>query len=223
MSGLRAALVEDHDLFAEVLALALGVHGHEVVRVGVPGNARSVESLVGPLLAAAPQVALLDLELGIPGRSSRIIGDLVRAGVAVVVLTGSTNRAEWGECLHRGAHRVVPKLAALQDLVSVLRRIELGLPVMPRDQREALIDVWRREDAARRTARERLALLTKREREILRHLASGRQVGDIARSDVVSTATVRTQVKSILGKLDVSSQLAAVGMVHRARWVDEHV
>jgi DNA-binding NarL/FixJ family response regulator len=35
---------------------------------------------------------------------------------------------------------------------------------------------------------------------------------------VVAEATVRTQVKSILAKLEVSSQLAAVGLAHRVGW-----
>ena len=42
----------------------------------------------------------------------------------------------------------------------------------------------------------------------------GHTVRDIARISVVSEATVRTQVKSILAKLEVSSQLAAVGLAH---------
>jgi hypothetical protein len=32
---------------------------------------------------------------------------------------------------------------------------------------------------------------------------------------------VRTQVKSILGKLEVSSQLAAVGLAHQIGWQDQ--
>ena len=43
----------------------------------------------------------------------------------------------------------------------------------------------------------------------------GRSVREIASIGVVSEATVRTQVKSILAKLEVSSQLAAVGLAHR--------
>ena len=35
---------------------------------------------------------------------------------------------------------------------------------------------------------------------------------------MVSEATVRTQVKSILSKLEVSSQLAAVGMANQVGW-----
>ena len=53
---------------------------------------------------------------------------------------------------------------------------------------------------------------------MLRQLMQGHQVREIARLNVVSEATVRTQVKSILAKLEVSSQLAAVGLAHEAGW-----
>ena len=46
----------------------------------------------------------------------------------------------------------------------------------------------------------------------------GSTVREIATTSVVSEATVRTQVKSILGKLEVSSQLAAVGLAHHVGW-----
>ena len=45
-----------------------------------------------------------------------------------------------------------------------------------------------------------------------------RQVSEIARRSFVSESTVRTQVKSVLGKLQVNSQLTAVGLAYRARW-----
>jgi DNA-binding NarL/FixJ family response regulator len=47
---------------------------------------------------------------------------------------------------------------------------------------------------------------------------AGRTVSDIARVGFVSEATVRTQVRSVLSKLGVSSQLAAVGRAHDAKW-----
>ena len=46
----------------------------------------------------------------------------------------------------------------------------------------------------------------------------GRTVHEIAVIGVVSEATVRTQVKSILAKLQVTSQIAAVGLAHRLGW-----
>ena len=46
----------------------------------------------------------------------------------------------------------------------------------------------------------------------------GQTVREIATECVVAEATVRTQVKSILAKLEVTSQLAAVGLAHRVGW-----
>ena len=66
--------------------------------------------------------------------------------------------------------------------------------------------------------RVRFESLSIREREILDHLISGRQVREIAELSVVSEATVRTQVKSILSKLGVTSQLAAVTLALQTRW-----
>lgn len=43
----------------------------------------------------------------------------------------------------------------------------------------------------------------------------GHTVSEIAREHVLSPATIRAQVKSILAKLGVSSQLGAVGLMHQ--------
>jgi DNA-binding NarL/FixJ family response regulator len=54
---------------------------------------------------------------------------------------------------------------------------------------------------------------------VLRELATGRGVGAIASSWCVSEATVRSQVRAVLTKLDVGSQLEAVAMAHGSGWL----
>jgi DNA-binding NarL/FixJ family response regulator len=46
----------------------------------------------------------------------------------------------------------------------------------------------------------------------------GRSVDRIAETSFVSSDTVRTQVRAILTKLGVNSQLEAVAMARRAGW-----
>jgi DNA-binding NarL/FixJ family response regulator len=89
---------------------------------------------------------------------------------------------------------------------------------MTREEREELLLTWSNERADLVELEARLDLLTVREREVLAHLMRGHTVREIATVGVVSEATVRTQVKSILAKLDVTSQLAAVGLAHRVGW-----
>jgi len=57
-----------------------------------------------------------------------------------------------------------------------------------------------------------LMLLTPCERRVLFHMMEGRAAAGIASSLVVSVTTVRSHIRSILRKLNVNSQLAAVGI-----------
>lgn len=58
----------------------------------------------------------------------------------------------------------------------------------------------------------RLLLLTRSERRVLYHLTTGATAIEIAENLVLSLATVRSHIRSILRKLEVSSQLAAVAI-----------
>jgi two-component system, NarL family, nitrate/nitrite response regulator NarL len=62
--------------------------------------------------------------------------------------------------------------------------------------------------------------LTKRESDVLRELAVGSSPEDVAKSSYVSVNTVRTQIRGILAKLDVSSVVAAVALAYRTGWLD---
>lgn len=125
--------------------------------------------------------------------SGRLIAPLTEAGAHVVVVTGSSDRPLWGKCLRLGARSVLTKT-------------------------KPLIRLWESHSQERRQMIERLRLLTMREQEVLAHLMQGHLVREIATIGVVSEATVRTQVKSILAKLEVSSQLAAVGAANNVAW-----
>jgi DNA-binding NarL/FixJ family response regulator len=65
---------------------------------------------------------------------------------------------------------------------------------------------------------ERFGALTEREQFVLAELIEGHCAEEIAKASFVSISTVRSQIKSILHKLGVSSQLAAVALARRARW-----
>ena len=163
-------------------------------------------------------MVLLNLDLGPYGDGAPLVAPLAKQGANVVVLTGLTDRARWGEVLANGARIVLSKSQPLNDLLATVRRINQGLPVLDRDERDELVAAWleRRHDHG--AVQDRMDRLTSREREVLGELMRGHAVREIAALGVVSEATVRTQVKSILGKLEVSSQLAAVGLAHRIGW-----
>ena len=213
---MRVAVVEDHVLFAESLSLALGLEGYVVRRPAVRPRATAPD-LVAAVLREQPVIAIMDLDLGTRVSGADLVAPLTAAGVDVLIVTGSRDRAEWGRCLHDGAKAVVAKQAPLADILAAVRRLATGQQAMSRQRREQLIAAWRDEQQQTASARQRIALLTPRERAVLDELADGLRIQDIATADVVSQATVRTQVKSILSKLGVRSQLAAVLLLRDLR------
>jgi DNA-binding NarL/FixJ family response regulator len=208
----RVTIVEDHSLFAEALDLALTLEGHQVHRVSTDDHALPAGHLYKAILRSRPSVVLLDLDLGTSADGASVVHPLTQAGIAVVVVTGSIDRARWGEVLSYGARTVLPKSAPLNTILSTIRLLGEGRKVLPREERDRLLACFHEERGRMQDSRARLGSLTSREHEILDHLINGEQVREIALGSFVSEATVRTQVKSILAKMGVSSQLAAVSV-----------
>ncbi len=213
----RVVLVDDHALFSESLELALSIEGYDVRRVTLD-KVNSLAALTTLVLKLRPRTVLLDLQLGGLGVSTSLIQPLARDDINVVVVTAATDRSLWGDCVHRGARKVVSKSAPLRDTLRVVRRLHEHQQVMAVEERENLLDHWQRHVSRHAGARSRFELLSERERAILGDLMAGQAVRDIATAGFVSEGTVRTQVKSILAKLEVSSQLAAVGLAHELEW-----
>jgi DNA-binding NarL/FixJ family response regulator len=211
-------VVDDHALFAEAVTLALSTNGRSVHRVRLDSAASSPSRLLASALRIQPHIALLDLDLGKYGDGHELIQPLTRAGVDVVVVTGHSDEADWGGCLRLGARAVVAKHLPLAELLSVVHRLEAGQPVLDPGEYQRLTSLWQDRLAEDDDHRRRLSRLTPREREVLGQLMAGRTIREIAADDVVSEATVRTQVRTILHKLGVSTQIAAVGMAHRVAW-----
>ncbi|UUW90510.1 LuxR C-terminal-related transcriptional regulator [Pimelobacter simplex] len=214
----RLAIIDHHVLFAEAVGLALQAQGYAVRLVDVGDPRASTATVLNQAVRGGTQVALLDRWLGPFGDGLRLVGPLRAAGVRVLVLTGSPDRACWGECLRHGAAGVVPKSWPLDRVLASVHRVSGGQPLIPAAERAALVELARREDAETGEIRRRLARLTPREAAVLGALMRGDPVGEIARAGVVSPATVRSQVKSILAKLELCSQIAAVGAAHRVGW-----
>ncbi len=214
----RVVIVEDHHLFAGAMDVVLSVAGYDVRRVQLPDNPAAPGALVTSVAKQRPHVVLLDLDLGAFGDGVRLIDPISSTGAHVVVVTGSEDRARWGGAIAAGARTVLSKTQPVQDVIAAVRRIITGLPVIDREERAELLAEWSRHQLARKGMGSRLDQLSIRETEVLGHLMKGRAVRQIAERGAVSEATVRTQVKSILAKLEVSSQLAAVGMANEMGW-----
>lgn len=218
----RVSIVEDHAVLADALRMSLEQNGFKVVNVPVAQARNGPRELLLSVIKTNPRVVLVDLGLGPVGDGAALIHPLTVAGQRVVVLTASQDRVRWGECLAKGALTVVPKLSPLEVMVDAIRRADQGLTVLPPHEREVLVRLWQANRTDVDERRNWLARLTPREADVLEQLAHGKRVREVAANAFVTEATVRTQVKSILAKLGVNSQLAAVAMVHDVGWTSSH-
>jgi DNA-binding NarL/FixJ family response regulator len=211
---LHVAIVDDHRLLADVLALALQDRG---IRVTLPDLGQPDE-LAGVVLEARPDLVLLDLDLGDAGDGSTLVRPLVEGGLRVLMVTAALDVEQVADALANGAIGMVRKNGPFQDLVRSVVEAAEGREVMtPRDRLRVLDEARHRRD--RRTdALAPFARLTQREAEVLRELMHGRTVAEIARASVVSETTVRSQVQAVLMKLGVRSQLEAVVAAQHSGW-----
>jgi DNA-binding NarL/FixJ family response regulator len=136
------------------------------------------------------------------------------------VLTGTVDRIELARCLEAGALGIASKANGFAPVLEQIRRAANGETVTPiTEKTQLLADL----DAHRRATERRKApfeALSSRERDVLRQIVEGQQAAAIALASYVSLATVRTQIRSILMKLEVTSQVAAVALARQHGWFD---
>ncbi|UVS79187.1 MULTISPECIES: LuxR C-terminal-related transcriptional regulator [Actinokineospora] len=149
--------------------------------------------------ATAAQAALI-----IPGGGmavAKVVAECAARAIPTVVLGSVRSPQEMIIAVHAGATGVVDRDLPVLDLLDAVQGA-----LTATGRRDGLLDALR----GRLVLQDRIDRLTGRERAVLAGLASGRAAAEIARRDQVSIATVRAHIRSILHKLDVPSQLAAV-------------
>lgn len=210
----RLLVVEDHELVAATLVLALRQHGLVVEAVAGP----SPQAVVEVARRMAPVLVLLDLELGPLGSGIDLVHPLIDVGAQVVMMTGVVDRPRLAACLEAGAAGIVSKASGFTDLIDAVRRAAVGETLVADDHRQDLLAELSAHRQADREEMAPFAGLTPREEAVLARLVAGETAEVIAASCYVSLATTRSHIRSILRKLGVKSQLAAVARARHAGW-----
>lgn len=218
VSSTNVLIVDDHDLVAMSLALCLRSEGLHAQRHA----ARSRDGILTAVATIVPGVVLLDLDLGrgpdgavIDGAT--LVGHLCRLRWRVIVLSATTDEARIGQALDAGALACVPKTAALPVLITAIRLTTQGVEVMRPERRSYFVARYHHQQEQVRAMARLLDRLTDRERAVLERLARGQRAQSIAEEFGVSLATIRTQIRAVLHKFEVNSQLEAVALLNEHR------
>jgi|SRR5215217_3318503 len=211
----RVLIVEDHALLALSLQIALSARGSIVETTDGP----TPTDIIDHAHRFGPRSVLLDINLGgAVGCGIDLIAPLRATGAEVVMLTAETDLAVLASCLEAGAAGFIGKHASLDEVEAALGDVREGLPLIGCAVREAMLEELRSRRANERDALSPFQQLTQREREVLALLVDGLSAEEIAETRYVALTTVRSQIRSVLHKLGVRSQLAAVARANRVGW-----
>lgn len=117
----RMLLVDDHDLFRQVLAVVLEHHTDfdRSTQAESPADARrALDRLEGPV-----DLALVDLDLP---AAAALIGELCTAGVPVLAMTAGQDPERRARTLEAGAREVLTTAATVQEIIGAVRRLGGG-------------------------------------------------------------------------------------------------
>jgi DNA-binding NarL/FixJ family response regulator len=203
-------VVDDHSLVADTVALALRGRGIEV-------SAVEPAEFIARIGDDAPPggLVLLDLDLGAGRDGAELVPQLRRSGWRVLLFTASRNQLRLAVAVAAGAVGWVCKSSPFDELVQAVVRAAAGRPLLGPGEHARLLAMARTAGVAVQRERERWRRLTPREREVVSRIVAGRRPALIAQEFVVSVATVRSQIRSILAKLEVGSQLEVAALVRR--------
>lgn len=216
-SGSPRVLVIDGSLLtAEAIVLAL-TQVKLVARFVLPVTIEHLRDVI----AWEPDLALFDIDSVDATMAVEIVAILGQAGVPVAVVGGRDDRCLLGECVKGGVASVVDKASPLIDLLRTVRSLLDGEVLLDDAARQLLVEPYQREERARQARLAPFQVLTHREKCVLAELMAGNGAEAIARGAYVSVSTVRSQIKAVLQKLGVNSQLAAAALARQAGWTLE--
>jgi len=215
----RVLVVDDQSLMAMGLQLALSGRGWDVETSSGP----TAEHVVAHARQFQPQCVLLDIHLGNgTGSGIELIRPLMSTGANVVMLTAESRRMVLAECIEAGAVGWIGKGATLDEVDSTISHVLDGGTIIGRGDRAALLDELRLERAGALRAQATFERLTHREALVLGALIDGLNADEIADAHYVALTTVRSQIRAVLQKLGVRSQLAAVAVASAHREMLPH-
>lgn len=212
----RVVLLAEQRLVGDAVRVALTSRGLDVITIAWPDGRRPGAQVRRSLAALRPSAGIVFGDLQDADRREHVRALVAAVPLRWVLVVSQHDDVAWGELVTAGATTILPTSISLDDLSVSLTRVIAGGELMPRRTRERVVQDWQRlRDELRRVA-VRLDALSPREARVLALLADGLSVKQIAERHGVAEATVRSQVKAVLRKLEVNSQLAAVAVVRES-------
>jgi len=195
----RILVVDDHPVVLDGVTLAL----QATPWLRIVGYARNGADAITAARMLRPDVVLLDVRL--PDMLGPEVVPALQAGtpgVRILLFTAHPDHVAVGAALDAGADGLVVKDTERADLVNVITRVVAG---------ERVVCAGLHDDSQLLFAQKlRRHGLTRREYEILRHVAMGKTNPEIAEALGLARNTVKTYLQRALEKLHAHNRVEAL-------------
>ncbi|MFF9813582.1 response regulator [Streptomyces sp. NPDC014006] len=220
MTAIRVLLVDDDPLVRAGLSLMLG-GADDITVVGEAGDGGEVAELVE---STRPDVVLMDIRM--PSVDGLAATERLRGHAdapQVVLLTTFHADDQVLRALRAGAAGFVLKDTPPAEIIDAVRKVAAGDPVLsPAVTRQLMLHAaGTAADTRGARARERLAALAEREREVAVAVGRGLSNAEIAAQLFMSVATVKAHVSRILARLGLNNRVQVALLAYDAGLVDE--
>jgi two-component system NarL family response regulator len=202
---IRILVVDDHKIVRQGIVALLNT----VADLQVVAEAADGQEAIDAHRLHRPDVTLMDLRLPKIGGADAITRIRQEHPTArIIVLTTFDGDEDIFRALQAGAKGYLLKGMDIDELTEAIRSVFAGKSRIPAAVAEKLAD------------RMGGPALTSRELEVLKRIVAGRSNKEIAQDLIISEATVKTHINSILSKLGVTDRTQAAtsalqrGIVH---------
>jgi DNA-binding NarL/FixJ family response regulator len=206
LNKIRILLVDDHGLFREGLGMIISSQPDMLV-VGEAGD--GLEAVI-KATELKPDLVLMDIQMpGMDGieATRRIKKEL--PGTTIVMLTVRDDEEKLLQAIKNGAQGYLLKKMQSPELIDMLRRALAGEVAIPSRLAGQILEEFRRLSQLEPREADGIEELSPRELEVLSLVAQARSDKEIAQALALSIHTVKTHLRSILAKLQVSSRKEA--------------
>jgi len=204
--SIKCVVVDDHTLFRDGLRRLL----ESEPDFRVVGEARDAVEALEKVRELRPDVVLMDI--GMPGMSSFEAARVIEKNypsTKLIFLTMYEDEEYLLQCLDVGASGYVLKDAPPPRLLSAVREVHQGRKYLSPQVLEKLVDDFRSRSHGS-PGQARSSTLTPREREVVKMIAEGNSVKEIATLLGLSVKTVEAHKFNLMRKLDIHNKAQLV-------------
>ena len=212
---IKVLLVDDDALVRAGLRIILS----SAEDVEVVGEVDDGAGAVAAVRQHRPDVVLMDIRMAqVDGITATAALRRLDRPPQVIVLTTFHGDDQVMSALRAGASGFLVKDTPPAQIINAVRVVASGDAIISPSVTRTLLDHFGDAGASerRRTAAQRLAALTDREREVAAAIGAGASNAEVATTLFMSEATVKAHVSRLFSKLDVSNRVQIAIVVHDA-------